>query len=118
RAGCQTCTPDTSRRLRLRCARTADRAVPVEAVGQGGVAAPGAGGADRDGEGLAAADKHDEAFGAGDRGVEQVALQQRVRAHGQRDDHGRVFAALRAVHGDRVRVLEFVELVEVVVDVL
>ena len=48
----------------------------LEAVGEGGVAATGAGRPDRDGEGFAAADQHDQAFGPGDGGVEQVALQQ------------------------------------------
>ena len=77
----------------------------LEAVGEGGVAATGAGGPDRDGQGLAAADQHDQAFGPGDGGVEQVALEQGVGAHGQRHDHGRVLAALGAVHGDGVGVL-------------
>jgi hypothetical protein len=65
---------------------------------------------------LRAASEYDESFGAGDGGVE-VALQQGVGVHGQWDDHGGVLAALGAVHGGGVGVLQFVEFVEVVVDV-
>src|SRR3712207_8423033 len=48
-------------------------------------------------------------FGAGDGGVEQVALQHRPGAGGQRDDDAGVLAALRAVHGDGVGVHQLVE---------
>ena len=61
----------------------------------------------------AAADEDDELFGAGDRGVEQVALQHHPGADGQRDHHGGIPRALGAVHGHGVG-----EFVEVVVDVL
>jgi hypothetical protein len=47
------------------------------------VTAAGAGGADGDGQDVAAADQHDQAFGQGDGGVEQVAPQQGVCAHGR-----------------------------------
>ena len=90
----------------------------LESVGECGVAAAGSGGADGLGERAAGSDEDDELLGAGDAGVEQVALQHHPGGGGERDDHGGVFAALGAVDGDRVGVGEFVEFGEVVVDVL
>jgi hypothetical protein len=90
----------------------------IESVGERGVAAAGSGGADGLGERAAGSDEDDELFGAGDAGVEQVALQHHPGRGGERDDHGGVFASLGAVDGDRVGVGEFVEFGEVVVDVL
>jgi len=58
----------------------------------------GAGGADRLGEGPAGADEHDQPLGAGDRGVEQVALQQREVLRVQGQHHARVLAALGLVN--------------------
>src|SRR5438105_1524359 len=90
----------------------------VQAVGEGGVAASGAPGADGGGQGAAGSGQYDESFGPGDAGVEQVALEHHPRAGGERDDDGGVFAALGAVDGDRVGVGQLVEFVEAVVDVL
>lgn len=74
-------------------------------MGEGGVAAAGACGAYGDGEGFAGAGEDDELFGAGDGGVEEVALQHGRGAHGDGNDDSGVFGALRAVHGDGVGVL-------------
>src|SRR5690242_21689884 len=93
-----------------------NRRLLSESVGEGGVAAAGADGADGGGQGAAGADEDDQLFGAGDGGVEQVALQHHPGAGGDGDDHGGVFGALGAVDGDGVGVGEFVEFVEVVVD--
>ena len=72
--------------------------------------------ADRGGQGPGGADQHDELLGAGDGGVQQVTLQHHPGARGERDDDGRVLAALRTVDRHGVRVGELVQLVEVVVD--
>ena len=69
-----------------------------EAVVQGGVAAAGAGDPDGLADGLGGSDEDDEFLGPRDGGVQQVPLQHHPRAGGDRDDHARVFAALRAVH--------------------
>src|SRR4051795_5685436 len=58
----------------------------AEAVGEGGVPAAGAGRAHGLGQRPRGADEDDELLGAGDRGVEQVALQHHPGAGGQRDD--------------------------------
>jgi hypothetical protein len=89
-----------------------------EPLGEGGVAASGALGADRFGERALAADQHDELCGAGDGGVEKVALQHEPGAHYQGDDHAGVLAALGAVDADGVGVGQLVELVEAVADLL
>ena len=57
---------------------------------------------DRDLDGFLAADQHAQRFGAGDGGVEQVALQHQVVLGNQGQHHGREFRALRLVHRDRV----------------
>ena len=87
-------------------------------MGERGVAAPRPSGADRLGECAAGSSQDEELFGAGDAGVEQVALQHRPGGGGERDDHCGVFAALGAVDGDGVGVGEFVEFAEVVVQLL
>ena len=73
----------------------------LEAVGEGGVAAAGASGADGGGQGAAGSGQHDEFPGPGDAGVEQVALEHHPRAGDQRDDHGGVpdmaIALIRAI---------------------
>ena len=75
-------------------------------------------GADGLGEGSAGSGQDEEFLGAGDAGVEQVALQHHPGCGGEGDDDGGVFAALGAVDGDGVGVGEFVEFSEVVVDLL
>src|SRR5580693_3969140 len=84
-------------------------------MGEGGVAAAGALGADGGGQGPAGSGQHDQFPGPGHPGVEQVALQHHPRAGGERDDDRGVFAALGAVDGDRVGVGQLVQLVEAVV---
>src|SRR3954471_1251220 len=88
----------------------------AQAVRERGVPAARAGRPHGLGQRPLRADEDDELLGPGDGGVEQVALQHRPRAGGQRDDDARVLAALRPVHGDRVGVHQLVELAEVVVD--
>ena len=88
----------------------------MQAVGESGVAAAGALGADGGGQGAAGSGQDDELAGAGDAGVEQVALEHHPGAGGQGDDDGGVFAALGAVDGDGVGVGQLVEFVEPVVD--
>ena len=66
----------------------------VEPVGECGVAAACSGGADGLGQGAAGSGEDDEFFGAGDAGVEQVALQHHPGGGGEGDDDGGVFAAL------------------------
>ena len=90
----------------------------VEPVGEGGVAPACSAGADGLGECAAGSGQDEELFGAGDAGVEQVALQHHPGGGGERDDHRGVFTALGAVDGDGVGVGEFVEFGEVVVDLL
>ena len=87
-------------------------------MGECGVAAAGSGGADGLGERAAGSDEDDELLGPGDAGVEEVALQHHPGRGRQRDDDGRVFAALGAVDGDGVGVGELIEFGEVVVDLL
>nr|WP_246460682.1 hypothetical protein [Streptomyces himalayensis] len=80
---------------------------------QRGVAAPGAVVGDGPFNGSALADEHDTFAGAGDGGVEQVALEQHRSGsadHGN-DDVG-VFAALGAVDGQRVGVDQLIEVGE------
>jgi hypothetical protein len=83
------------------CAGSRDALVRVQAVGEGGVAAAGAPGADGGGQGAAGAGQHDQLLGPGDAGVEQVALEHHPRAGDQRDDHGGVpdmaIALIRAI---------------------
>src|SRR3954449_8465408 len=88
----------------------------AQAVRERGVPAARAGRPHGLGQRPLRADEDDELLGPGDGGVEQVALQHRPRAGGQRDDDARVLAALRPVHRDRVGVHQLVELAEVVVD--
>jgi hypothetical protein len=73
-------------------------------------------GADRDRQRPPGAGEHYELLSAGHAGVQQVSLQHHPRSHGERDDHGGIFAALRAVDGYRVGVGELVQFVEGVVD--
>jgi hypothetical protein len=90
----------------------------AEPVVQGGVATSGADSANSLADGFLGADQHDEFLGPGDGSVEQVALQHHPGAGGDWDDHPGVFAALGAVDADRVSVGQFVQLPELVVDVL
>jgi hypothetical protein len=59
----------------------------MQAVSQGGVAAAGARGADRGGQGPAGSGQHDQFLGPGHPCVEQVALQHHPRAGVKWDDH-------------------------------
>ena len=82
----------------------------VESVGEGGVAAACSGGADGGGEGFVGADEDDEFFGAGEAGVEEVALEHHEMRFQQRHDHDGIFAPLRFVNADRIRQGEIAEL--------
>ena len=64
-------------------------------------------------EGFGVADDDDEAFGAGDGGVEDVALEHEVVLGGDGQDERGVFAALGFVDGDGVGEAEVVEVVEI-----
>ena len=56
----------------------------------------------RHGQCLLLADEHDQLLAPRDPGIDQVALQEQVVLHGQRNDYGREFRALRLVDRDRV----------------
>src|SRR6266508_5051674 len=119
-AGCPRSMQDTRP---LRMLAPTHRCHPVirpaaQPLGKGGVAAPGALGADRPGQGTLAADQHHDLLGPGDGGVEQVALQHQPGAGGQGDDHTWVLAALGAVDADRMGVGQLVQLVEPIGDLL
>ena len=58
--------------------------------------------------------KDAEAFGAGDRGVEQVTLQQHAMLNDERYDDDGIFAALALVDGNGVGQHQFVQLMELV----
>ena len=65
-----------------------------EVEGKAGVAGAGLVVLDGHVQGAALAHQHHQLFAARDAGIDQVALQQHVMLHHQRDDHGRVFRAL------------------------
>jgi hypothetical protein len=92
------------------------RAARPEPVVQRRVPPSGALGADGDGERAPGASEDDQFLGPGDRGVEQIALKHHPGSRRERYNDGGVFAALRAVDGDRVSVRELVQLIEPVVD--
>ena len=90
--------------------------VVAEAPVEGGVALGDFVVADGDVDGATGTDEDDELLGAGDGGVEEVALEHHVVLGGDGDDDAGVFGALAFVDTDGVGVDQFVCFEEVVDD--
>ena len=72
--------------------------------------------ANRDGDRLLLTNQNDEAFAAGDTGVEEIPLQHGVVLGHDRDNHGRVLRALALMDGRGIGRYQRVELAKAVGD--
>ncbi len=68
-------------------------------------------------QGLLGAHHHHQFLAPGDRGIDQISLQQEIVLHQDGDDNGWIFGALRFVHGYRIGENNLVQIAMFVKDI-